>query len=324
MRRNEKNKAAVFCLGLILFSVFLFAVFWCVERILTDENPFSYTDEKTDTITWNDQVYTPNKNIETILLMGIDSTIAEGENRENSRQADFLALVVMDKKKESFCLLHINRDTMAEISQIDAFGSVIRNYQAQISLAHTYGHTDVARCQNTVVAVENLLYGMPIDYYISITMDAIPIINDSIGGVTVTLLDDFTHLDKSFQMGSSVQLTGEYALAYIRERGALEDNSNIHRMERQRQYIHSFLEQYTESDSKQEDTLETLMKMNQYMVSDCTIDTLSMMVERMHTYSYNGIETLAGTADVVNGYVEYHLDETSARETVLRLFYITK
>ena len=41
----------------------------------------------------------------------------------------------------------------------------------QLALAHTYGSGEEDSCENTVLAVENLLYGVGIDHYVSLTMD---------------------------------------------------------------------------------------------------------------------------------------------------------
>ncbi len=68
-------------------------------------------------------------------------------------------------------------------------------------------------------------------------MDAVPIINDAVGGVTVTVLDDMTSADPALEKGAEVTLQGKQALTYVRTRRGLDDSTNLHRMERQRQYM---------------------------------------------------------------------------------------
>ena len=61
--------------------------------------------------------------------------------------------------------------------------------------------TEEASCENTLNAVENLLEGADIEYYVAMNMDAIGILNDALGGVTVTLEDDFTAADPTHAAG---------------------------------------------------------------------------------------------------------------------------
>ena len=88
---------------------------------------------------------------------------------------DFLALLLIEKEAERFRILHLNRDTMTDIPMVDAAGIVNGSFRGQLALAHAYGSHDGSRCRNTVRAVENLLYGIEIDHYLSLTMDAVAI-----------------------------------------------------------------------------------------------------------------------------------------------------
>lgn len=80
------------------------------------------------------------------------------------------------------------------------------------------------------------------------TMGAVPYINDLVGGVPVTVLDDFSGIDDSLVEGETITLKGEQALHYVRIRGGLEDSSNLNRMKRQQQYLESMAEQIGKLD----------------------------------------------------------------------------
>ena len=148
-----------------------------------------------------------------------------------------------------------------------------------------------------MLAVSNLLYGMEIDHYVSLTMDGVALLNDLVGGVTVEVLDDFSGIDDSLMQGETVTLQGQQALTYVRSRGGLEDSSNLHRMERQRQYL-SALQQQLKAAVQQEDgfTLDALLQLNEYMVSDCTVDQLSELGNSLAAYQVNDILTTPGDA----------------------------
>ncbi len=327
MKNRIYLKAMAFLICLIGISVLLFVVFGLIENVIdkaenniTPEDVFSYSEDTDGLLYYENTWYAPKDSLESILILGIDKKLMNSsEDRQNSRQADYLALLILDKETQTFRILHLNRDTMTDIPQTDITGREYRTIYAQLALAHTYGSDDRARCRNTVNTVENLLYGIEIDHYLSLTMDAVPILNDSVGGVELQLMDDFTDLDESFIKDAVVTLYGEQALAYVQARGSLEDSTNLHRMERQRQYLSALLEKYCSMNM--ENTTETMMQINEYMVSDCTIDQLSRLLEKLGSYTYGGILTLDGEAVRGEEFMEYYINESAVQKLVVELFY---
>ena len=57
------------------------------------------------------------------------------------------------------------------------------------------------------------------------------------------------------------------------------------------------------------------------MVSDYTVEQISSLIEKLDGYTYDGILTLAGEAVRGNEYMEFRIDETAVRQTVVDLFY---
>ena len=319
-----KGIAMVFCL--IGITALMIAGFGLAEYVMdraennrTSDEAFSYSEYNGKQIYYESVRYIPNDAVESLLILGIDKKADGTEKRQNSEQADFLAVVVMNREEESYTILYLNRDTMTEIPETDAFGEIYGHRMGQLALAHTYGKEEKVRCRNTVNTVENLLYGIDIDHYLSMTMDAIPILNDSVGGVTVSLMDDFTDLDETYVKDAVVTLWGEQALTYVQARGELKDNTNLHRMERQKQYISALLDKLGSYDS--EYMTDAMMKVTEYLVSDCTIDQLSKRMERMGNYTCEGTVSLEGEAVRGTDYMEYHMDEQAAQALVVKLFY---
>lgn len=323
MKRKKRTKEIVIALFFLVFIVSLITLFGLAERIINrmDEasDSLNYTDTGKSQLYYGGSLYTLDENIESVLVMGIDSIETPDNSRADSLQADFIALVIIDKLNDSFSLLHINRDTMTDITQIDVDGNKYGTYVAQLALAHTYGGNGKLQCRNTVSAVENLLYNVKINHYISFTMDAIPIINDSVGGVTLTLEHDLSDIGAEFTKGATVTLKGDKSLDFVRYRSAAATTSNLERMERQRQYITAFAKQYVDNDL--DNALETLVDISEYVVSDLTANQLSVLAERLQTYSHSDTLTLAGEAVKTDQYVEYYVDEAAAQKTVIDLFY---
>lgn len=272
---------------------------------------------------YNGTAYARREDLETVLLLGVDKF--EGETPEgyvNNQQTDFLLLLVMDKENETCTPIQLNRDTMTQIQILGVTGEPAGTFTGQLALAHTYGSGEEDSCENTVLAVENLLYGVGIDHYVSLTMDGVALLNDLVGGVTVEVLDDFSGIDDSLVQGETVTLQGQQALTYVRSRGGLEDSSNLHRMERQRQYL-SALQQQLKAAVQQEDgfTLDALLQLNEYMVSDCTVNQLSDLGDSLATYQVSDILTTPGDAQEGEEFMEFTVDEAALQQLVMDVFY---
>ena len=57
-------------------------------------------------------------------------------------------------------------------------------------------------------ASSKLLYDLPIHGVFAIGYDAVSIINDKVGGVTVDVLEDMPEKNKAFVLGNTVHLNG--------------------------------------------------------------------------------------------------------------------
>ena len=168
------------------------------------------------------------------------------------------------------------------------------------------------------------MYGVPIDHYISVTMDGVALLNDLAGGVTVTVLDDFSQVDAALVQGETVKLMGEQALTYVRARSGLDDSSNLRRMERQRQYLRALSEQLTaRAEGDAEFLLEALLAASEYLVSDCTVEKLSALSEELSEWGISEYLTLPGEAVRAEEFMEFYVDEQALQELVVDVFYET-
>lgn len=282
-------------------------------------------DEKGEELThYKNTWYASRKDLETVLVLGIDKYAEDGKQSKNGsfQQADFLMLLVLDEKAGGCAAIHINRDTMTEIQILNDAGALLGTRMSQITLAHTYGGTPELMCRNTMEAVSALLYGVPIDHYISLTMDSVPVLNDLAGGVTLEVLDDFGAMDETLVKGNTVTLQGQQALTYVRTRQGLEDSSNLHRMKRQRQYLEALQMKLFEKMEEEEGfLLSSLLQINSYMVSDCSVEQLSDLVRAIQGCGRREYLTLEGEAKQGDIYMEFYVDEDALQEMVMERFY---
>lgn len=322
MKSSSKIKIVIIAVCFILLFGLIIFGFGLIENFVSEKHNVNSGDDSgpnVGDVYLDGKWHTLNRDVSSLLVIGVDKTVSESEGRKDSEQADFLALVVINEKTETYSILHINRDTMTEIKQVSGTGEVLGTFKAQLALSHIYGGNDQMRCRNSVSTVENLLYGIDVTHYLSMTMDAVPILNDAAGGVTVELLDDFSALGEGFTKGATVTLKGEQALTYVRARQGLEDSSNLARMERQKQYITALVAKIAEMDS--DAVLESAYDANGYLVSDCGLTQLSDLFERFGKYELTGVYSLAGESVKGVEFMEFYVDETELQRTVVELFY---
>ena len=328
--RVLKGTAAILAVVLVLLAGMLLLQRWenTQDAPVSSPGPSSAVEadapvDGREITYYNGTAYARREDLETVLLLGVDKF--EGETPEgyiNNQQADFLLLLVMDMENETCTPIQLNRDTMTQIQVLGVTGEPAGTFTGQLALAHTYGSGEEDSCENTVLAVENLLYGVGIDHYVSLTMDGVALLNDLVGGVTVEVLDDFSGIDGTLVQGETVTLKGQRALTYVRSRGGMEDSSNLRRMERQRQYL-SALQQQLKAAVQQEDgfTLDALLQLNEYLVSDCTVDQLSDLGDSLAAYQVNDILTTPGEAREGEEFMEFTVDESALQQLVMDVFY---
>lgn len=269
------------------------------------------------------QWYAPKSGLETMLVIGVDKTepLEDSGSYNNDSQADFLLLTILDKTEETATILHLNRDIMTQIPVLGVTGQHAGFITGQLALAHTYGSGLQDSCENTVDAVSMLLGGVDIDHYVGMTMGAVPLINDMVGGVPVTVLDDFSGIDDTLVQGEEITLQGEQAIHYVRIRAGLEDSSNLNRMKRQQQYLQSLANQVQSLGEDFAPSSQQMEELSRYLISDCTVQELDSMAEKVSSYTLEEMQTVAGQAKKGTEYMEFYSDEAALEEQVLDLFY---
>jgi anionic cell wall polymer biosynthesis LytR-Cps2A-Psr (LCP) family protein len=169
------------------------------------------------------------------------------------------------------------------------------------------------------------MHGIKIDHYASLTMDAVPILNDLVGGVEVEVLDDFSGIDDRLVKGEKVTLMGDLALKYVRSRSGLEDSSNSSRMKRQQQYVNALYEKIKSSLEADADfALDAATAVSEYMVSDRSVTQMQTLADKFEEYEFMGIKSLKGESVHSGEYIEFHPDADALKGLVVDLFYDPK
>lgn len=282
------------------------------------------TEETEERVRYNGAWYVPRDDLEVTLLLGIDNNAGEGDWIEGRvfTQSDFMMLLIMDKTTGACSAIPLNRNTIAEYRIITNAGREMGTEVGQLTLAHSYGGTEKMRCENTVDAVSRLLYGVEIDHYVSLMMDGVAVLNDIAGGVTLEVMDDFGSIDPTLKQGETVTLMGQQALTYIRSRMGMEDSTNVHRMERQKQYLEALQDQFLgRTDVDEEFILRTVMELNPYMTSDCTVEQLSALAQTLQEDGVSRYLDVEGETVQGEDHAEFRVDEASLQALVMEEFY---
>ncbi len=323
-KASKKALVLVLVCVVVLCSALLAISVWEQKQDFVGEQ---LTQESSTGVEADGVEYELNKNIETVLVMGLDkfSEDVDTSSYDNDQQADFLMLFVLDNQNETCRALHIDRDTMVEMNILGVAGQEVGTITQQLALAHTYGNGQNVSCRNTAKAVSNLLQGIEINHYVSVTMDAVPVYNDLVGGVTVQVLDDFTGIDDTLVKGEKVTLMGDHALTYVRTRYGMDDSTNSHRMIRQRQYIEELYRITREKVQEDDDFVITIWdKLAQYTVSDCYEQDLLEIYEKVSKYEYLGTEQIEGESIVGERFMEFYPNEDALRKLIIKMFYTPK
>lgn len=324
--KNHYLKYVVIALVIVFLitAALLFLEVW--ER---NRGRFPWSSTEDGVVKYDGVEYVLKNDIETFLVMGLDKyeDAASSDAHGAGVQADFLMLFVFNNKTQQCSAIHINRDTMTSVNKLGIGGAKVDTFTKQIALAYNdvADDNDRVRCRNTKDSVEVLLHGVKVDHYLSVTMDSVAAMNDLVGGVEITVLDDFTGIDDTLIKGEQVTLRGEQALRYVRTRYGLEDSTNSTRMARQQQYINALYDQ-TMSCIEADDTfiIKLVDTMDDFVAYDSSDQKMQTYVEKFSAYEFLGIREIEGESKLGEEFIEFYPDEDSVWELVIDLFYTPK
>ena len=324
MNRSLLKNAVFVCIILILVLVVLYSGLQILEStVLLKEEFTMQTTSKT--IRRDGVKYYPRKDITVVMLMGINQKGEVVPTEFNMGDpADMVTLMIFDEQTKQCNLLSLNRDMMVDIPALDDSGKQFGIFHGQLALAHTYGDGMEVSCENVRTTVSNLLYGTTIDYYFSLNMDAIGILNDAVGGVKVNVVDDFSQVDPTLTKGE-ITLRGQQAVNYVQSRWYVGDELNLSRMERHKEYMHNFVS--TLKNKMKQETAFVVQAYEQvapYIVTDCSVQILSRLEQDYGDYALGEAYTIEGENVLGEELYEFYPDEEKLDALILQLFYAAK
>ena len=299
-----------------------------LEQVKTEAIPEEKEAQwKEGWISYNGKVYEYNEDIMTFLIMGIDKNdevVEEVEEGTNGGQADALFLAVMNPHDKTIKVIGINRNTMTDIDIYNESGAYVTTVEAQIAVQHGFGNGVEKSCGYQKTAVSRLFYNLPIHGYAAINMSAIPMINDAVGGVEVTVLEDLTKIDKTIVKGEKVHLMGKSSFWYVKYRDTKEFASADNRLARQKQYLNAFI-QAAKSAAKKDVSvvLDLYQAASPMMTTDISAGEVTYLAPILMDYQFDGENFLMVEGETVMGeqFEEFYVDEDALYEMILEVFY---
>lgn len=285
-----------------------------VPALSTDD-----AENSPDTIVVDGEEYRLNTNIQTILFMGIDKNAKSdmGDRAGENGQSDSLNLLIVDRETKKAQILQISRDSMVDIDIYSASGEKMMSEPGQIALQYAYGDGEEESCRLTAGKVSELLYGVNIDSYLSLTMEGMVKAADAIGGVTMTVLEDYTWIDPAFSKGATLTMDGEMVEKYVRSRDTEVLDSNVQRMERQSQFMGALIEKL-QNVKETSNYLSLYQQMEPYMVTNMTADEMKSLSE--YDIDTNTLE-VPGEVILRDGHAQFIVDNEALRKIILKTFY---
>ena len=289
-------------------------------------DPETLSARHTQSIQYEGQSYPLRRGLSAVLLIGTDNYVDDDRQMDfvthyNMNLADFLVVLVIDHVGRTITPFQICRDTMCEVPWISVNGIEDGTEFQQITYAHSYGSGKEVSCLNTVKAVRNLLCGAPVDNYLAFTMDAVPLINDLVGGVEVRLEDDVPALGPEYVRGATLTLKGRDALRFVRYRDIELLDSNLARMARHRQYMTGFVDAARRAMAEDQDlAVKAFRAAEPFLCTDLSAENVSSLVSELAEYELLPAVTPEGEYVMGEEYAEFYVDEASLWECVRSVF----
>ena len=299
------------------------------ESMAEGENYALVFDDGT-TVIYNDHTYQLNRNLYTVLFMGIDTSINGKEHViGKAGQADVILLLGIDVTTGKTTILNISREAYAQVEEYSVDNLLLGTRFEQLALAYASGNGKETSCENTMRSVSHLLYNLletkdgSCRPYLALDLDGIQAANDALGGVTVRskltqTMPDGTELHE----GDLIKLQGKNLERYIRTRTG-DIDANAARMDRQKQYLTEF-SKLAIARTKQDFTFpaELFSSLSPYMVTNLTTAEVtnlsSCFMEHGAEFTFRSVDGVYG---VLNESAVLYLDEGDLFEAVLQMFY---
>ena len=332
--RHQRKKQKMLILGLAAAVAFVGLAATVVINKLKEQKNYHVTGANSVDVgagyrytEYNGKKYQYNNRVTTLLYAGLDSfdELKQTATYGDKARADSIMLIVLDEVSKKMSVVAINRDTMTEVHRFSRKGDDLGVYVTHLGYAYTNGDGGEASCENLKTAVSTLFNNLPIDGYMVSNQTSIVMINDLVGGVTVTVPnDDLAAKYPELTTGNVVTLDESTVRAYVQQRDTAVDFSNEGRIERQKSFVLSFMDEFgtmvKEDASSVWDSLEAC---SDWMQTDITKNKYLSLADAFSNTNLtpDSYYILEGEDQLGELHDEFYYDEDALQELIIKLFY---
>ena len=193
-----------------------------------------------------------------------------------------------------------------------------------LSLAYAYGDGKHGSCRNTADALSNLFYGLPIQGYCAVSLNALPILMEGMDDLTVTIPNSSLEGKyPEYKEGTELILNGENVEAFVRYRDITVSQSALMRQERQETFMKAYMEKANERFQEDPGFVTRLYtKLESYMVTNMGNDQFVKLMEAASAGGRLEKWTVPGEGIQGEKYDEYHVDDQALYEKIMETFYV--
>ncbi len=253
--RKQKNMPrwgfaffGIFVIGGLLIANYLFLKNVFADMQMSDKGAGAIVELPEDSLFYQGKAYIPNPDVTTFLFLGIDRKTEVDDDSLTPMlqgQADTILLAVLDAKRGTIKVISIPRDTMVTIQHYDPDGTPSVTDEEQICRQYAYGkNPQHAEEMTERIITEQIFEGVTVDHYASLNLVALPTLIDDIGGVKVTMAEDYANTsdgaNQTYEAGRVYTFNGAAATEFVLFRDMTEYGSMLTRTERQRDFIEGF------------------------------------------------------------------------------------
>lgn len=332
--RHQRKKQKMLILGLAAAVIFVGLAATVVVNKLKEQKNYHVTGTNSVDVgagyrytEYNGKKYQYNNRVTTLLYAGLDSfdELKQTATYGDKARADSIMLIVLDEVSKKMSVVAINRDTMTEVHRFSRKGDDLGVYVTHLGYAYTNGDGGEASCENLKTAVSTLFNNLPIDGYMVSNQTSIVMINDLVGGVTVTVPnDDLAAKYPELTTGNVVTLDESNVRAYVQQRDTAVDFSNEGRIERQKSFVLSFMDEFgamvKDDASSVWDSLEAC---SDWMQTDITKNKYLSLADAFSNTNLtpDSYYILEGEDQLGELHDEFYYDEDALQELIIKLFY---
>ncbi len=311
----------------LLFLLLLLAGVFILWKVFGEEQKPKWDDNlsqgEIDQITYEGRQYSYNTNLVNILFLGIDKNdeLREDNIPGEAGQSDCIMLLTLNEETKKASILQIPRDTMTQIDIYDANGEYSTTVTEQLATQFAYSIGGERSCWATKKTVSELLFDLPIAAYLAMDMSAVDEVNDAVGGVTITIPEDYTRIDPAFEKGVTLKLTGKQAYDYVHYRDYDLAFSNNGRMQRQFDYVPAFINAVRGNVDVSGKGYEI---MKPFLGKTIYTDMEAAEIDALAEYDLktSDMTVLPGEGKKGEKYEEFHIDAEKNQKFLIETFYI--